>query len=163
MIVNRVILLGVVVGLWSIASFPQQPVSDLNSLIGRKAIAQRMPFYVPGTYTAIPNTYAGQELTIVAFKPTAMPKLPRSALQLTPGQKATIEDAERAGTLVVQFEDGTIADTGLVTPSLLTTYLELEKASGSTPASVSNRATESTTTQPAGENASSSIRHRCWR
>jgi hypothetical protein len=151
-IINRVILIGVAIGLLSIACFPQQPVSDLNSLIGRKAIAQRMPFYVPGTFKAIPNTYAGQEVTIVAFKPTAMPKLPRSALQLTPEQKATIEDAERAGTLVVQFEDGTIADTGLVTPSLLTTYLELEKPSGPTPAAGSNRMTESPTTQPAGEN-----------
>jgi hypothetical protein len=80
-----------------------------------KAIAQRMPLYEPGTYKAIPNTYAGQQVTIIAFKPMAMPKIALSSDQ----------DAQNMGTLVVQFADGTKADTGTIMPSLLANYLEL--------------------------------------
>jgi hypothetical protein len=36
-----------------------------------------------------------------------------------------IEDAQNSGTVVVQFADGTKADTGVILPSLLGNYLEL--------------------------------------
>jgi hypothetical protein len=118
-------------------SFAQQSVTDLKSLVGKKAVAQRMPLYEPGTYKAIPNTYAGQEVTILAFKPMAMPKFALSSEQLarlSAQQRAAIQDAQNAGTLVVEFADGTKADTGTIMPSLLANYLELAEQPQSTPA-----------------------------
>ncbi len=117
-----------VVTLFCLSSFAQQSVTDLKSLVGMKAIAQRMPLYEPGTYKAIPNTYAGQQVTIVAFKPMAMPKIALSSEQLArldAQQRAAIQDTQNMGTLVVQFADGTKADTGTIMPSLLANYLEL--------------------------------------
>jgi hypothetical protein len=71
-----------------------------------------MPFYVPGTYQAIPNTYAGQEATIIEVKPSAM----MAALPTL-----------KAATVVIQFADGTKADTGglPVMPTTFAMYLEL--------------------------------------
>jgi hypothetical protein len=89
----------------------QTPAPDLKSLIGRSAVVQRMPFYEIGTYRIIPNTYAGQTVTIIAAKP--------SALFGTANVKAF--------TFVVQFPDGTKADTGPlpVVESALSSWLEL--------------------------------------
>jgi hypothetical protein len=117
-----------VITLFSVSGFAQQPVTDLKSLVGMKAIAQRMPLYEPGTYKAIPNTYAGQQVTIIAFKPMAMPKIALGSEQLARlnvQQRAAIRDTQNMGTLVVQFADGTKADTGTIMPSLLANYLEL--------------------------------------
>lgn len=117
-----------VITLFSVSGFAQQSVTDLKSLVGMKAIAQRMPLYEPGTYKAIPNTYAGQQVTIIAFKPMAMPKIALSSEQLARlnvQQRAAIQDTQNMGTLVVQFADGTKADTGTIMPSLLANYLEL--------------------------------------
>src|SRR6266404_5686813 len=50
----------------------QTPAADMKMLVGRSAIVQRMPFYQPGTYQTIPNTYAGQTVTIIDVKPSAM-------------------------------------------------------------------------------------------
>jgi hypothetical protein len=44
----------------------------------------------------------------------AMPKLSLNSLRSTPIKGRRIEDTEHAGTLVVQFADGTKADTGVV-------------------------------------------------
>ena len=118
-------------------SFAQQPVTDLKALVGKKAIAQRMPLYEPGTYKAIPNTYAGQEVTIIAFKAMAMPKItlgPEQLARLSAQQRAAIQDAQNAGTLVLEFADGTKADTGTIMPSLLANYLELVEQPQSTSA-----------------------------
>jgi hypothetical protein len=52
--------------------FAQTQVTEMKSLVGRKAVAERMPFYQPGTYQQIPNTYAGQTVTIIDVKPSAM-------------------------------------------------------------------------------------------
>jgi hypothetical protein len=87
-----------------------------------------MPLYEPGTYKAIPNTYAGQQVTIIAFKPMAMPKIALNSEQLarlSVQQRAAIQDSQNMGTLVVQFADGTKTDTGTIMPSLLANYLEL--------------------------------------
>lgn len=105
---------------------------DLKTLVGRKAIIQRMPFYVPGTYQAIPQTYAGQTVTIIAVKPStmyaAMPKLSvRQMASLPPESRANIENVRNASTFVVQFEDGTKADTGAIPimPTTFSSYLDL--------------------------------------
>jgi hypothetical protein len=107
--------------------FAQQAVTDLRSLIGMKAVAQRVPFYQPGTYKTIPNTYAGQEVTIIAVKPISVPRtLTAQQLDRLGAQaRAMIEDAQNSGTVVVQFADGTKADTGVILPSLLGNYLAL--------------------------------------
>jgi hypothetical protein len=122
--------------------FAQQAVTDLKSLIGKKAIAQRVPFYEPGTYKMIPNTYAGQAVTIIAFKPISVPRtLTAQQLDRLGAQaRAMIEDAQNSGTVVVQFADGTKADTGVVLPSLLGNYLELLEPvpAASTPAAGSS-------------------------
>jgi hypothetical protein len=98
----------------------QSQVTDLKTLVGKKAVAQRVPFYVPGTYQAIPNVYAGQTVTIIAVKPAAMyagvnammPTLtPRQMANLPPQSRQAIENVRNASTLVVQFDDGTKADT----------------------------------------------------
>src|ERR1035438_8677089 len=54
--------------------------------------------------------------------------------------RAMIEDAQNSGTVVVQFTDGTKADTGVVLPSLLGNYLELLEPApaASTPAAGSS-------------------------
>ena len=113
--------------LFCMTCFSQQAVTDLKSLIGKKAIAQRVPFYEPGTYKTIPNTYAGQEVTIIAFKPISVPKTltAQQLARLGAQARAMIEDAQNSGTVVVQFADGTKADTGVILPSLLGNYLEL--------------------------------------
>lgn len=110
----------------------QGQLTDLKSLIGRKAVAQRMPFYQPGTFQTIPNTYAGQTVTIIDAKPSAMfasiPKLTaRQMASLPPQSRENIENVRNAAVLVVQFADGTKADTGSmpVMASTLPSYLEV--------------------------------------
>src|SRR5271169_5564959 len=110
----------------------QNQIVDMKTLIGRKAIAQRMPFYQPGTYKEISRDYAGQEVTIIAVKPSAtfssMTFLTASVLsRMPPESRASIENLKNAATLIVQFRDGTKADTGAspVMPSMLSSYLEL--------------------------------------
>ena len=134
--VQRRAVLAVTACAFCAALFAQQPITDLKSLVGKKAVAQRMPLYEPGTYKVIPNTYAGQEVSIIAFKPMAMPKIalsPEQLARLSAQQRAAIQDAQNAGTLVVQFGDGTKADTGTIMPSLLGNYLELVESPTVTP------------------------------
>ncbi len=110
----------------------QTRATEMKSLVGRKAVAQRMPFYQPGTYRQIPNTYAGQTVTIIEVKSstmfTAMPNLTEKQMASLPAEsRANIENVRNAATIVVQFADGTKADTGAmpVMPSMLSSYLEL--------------------------------------
>ena len=110
----------------------QTQVTEMKSLVGRKAVAQRMPFYQPGTHQQIPNTYAGQTVTIIDVKPSAMfaamPKLTEKQMASLPAaSRANIENVRNAATIVVQFADGTKADTGAmpVMPSMLPSYLEV--------------------------------------
>jgi hypothetical protein len=110
----------------------QTPTTDMKTIVGRSAIAQRMPFYKPGTYEQIPKTYAGQTVTIIEVKPSAMfammPNLTASQLESLPLQsQQAIENTKTASTIVIQFHDGIKADTGPmpVMASTLPTYLEL--------------------------------------
>jgi hypothetical protein len=114
----------------------QTQVTEMKSLVGRKAVVQRMPFYQPGTYQRIPNIYAGQTVTIIDVKPSgmfsAMPKLTGQQMaSLSAESRANIENVRNAATIVVQFADGTKADTGAmpVMPSMLPSYLEVIPAS----------------------------------
>jgi hypothetical protein len=130
--------------------FAQQSVTDLKSLVGKKAIAQRMPLYEPGTYKAIPTTYAGQEVTIIAFKAIAMPKIalsPEQLARLGAQQRVALQDAQNAGTLIVQFADGTKADTRTIMPSLLANYLEMVEQPPSAPAVTASSTPENPATQ----------------
>src|SRR5258708_6973519 len=109
----------------------QTPGTDMKTLIGRGAVAQRMPFYQPGTYQQIPKTYAGQTVTIIEVKPSTMfammPTLTASQMaSLPPQSQQAIENTKTASIIVVQFQDGTKADTGAmpVTASPLPTYLD---------------------------------------
>ncbi len=128
---NRVIQL-LVLFVVATSCAAQTQVTEMKSLVGRKAVAQRMPFYQPGTYQQIPNTYAGQTVTIIDVKPSAMfaamPKLTeRQMASLPAASRANIENVRNAATIVVQFADGTKADTGAmpVMPSMLPSYLEV--------------------------------------
>ncbi len=110
----------------------QTQAMDMKTLIGKKAIVQRMPLYQPGTYQAIPQTYAGQTVTIIDVKPSAMyaslPKLTASQMATLPTlSRENIENVRGASTLVVQFSDGAKADTGAmpVLPSTLPNYLQV--------------------------------------
>lgn len=101
-------------------------------LVGRSAVVQRMPFYQPGTFQQIPKTYAGQTVTIIEVKPSTMfammPILTAGQMaSLPPQSQQAIENTKTASTIVVQFQDGTKADTGAmpVMASTLPTYLEL--------------------------------------
>jgi hypothetical protein len=124
----------------------------LRSLIGKKAIAQRVPFYEPGTYKIIPNTYAGQAVTIIAFKPISVPRTltAQQLARLGAQARAMIEDAQNSGTVVVQFADGTKADTGVILPSLLGNYLELLEPApaASTPAASPSQVGERSSAAP---------------
>jgi hypothetical protein len=110
----------------------QTPATDMKTLVGRRAVVQRVPFYQPGTYQTIPNIYAGQTVTIIEVKPSAMfasiPKLTAGQMASLPSQsRENIENVRNASILVVQFADGTKADTGAmpVMPSNLPSYLEI--------------------------------------
>lgn len=115
------------------ASCHAQPqIPDMKGLVGRKAIAQRTPFYQPGTYKETSNDYAGQTVTIIAVKPSAtfasFLTLSASVMRaLPPESRAAMENLRNAATIIVQFADGTKADTGAtpVMPSMLSSYLEL--------------------------------------
>jgi hypothetical protein len=124
---------------------------DMRMLVGRKAIVQRMPFYQPGTFQQIPNTYAGQTVTIIEVKPSTMfammPTLTASQMaSLPPQSQQAIENTKTASTIVVQFQDGTKADTGAmpVMASTLPTYLDLlpdQNPSPAVPTSTASAAT----------------------
>jgi hypothetical protein len=110
----------------------QTTTTDMKTLVGRSAVLQRMPFYQPGTYQQIPKTYAGQTVTIIEVKPSTMfatmPNLTASEMaSLPPQSRQAIENTKTASTIVVQFQDGTKADTGAmpVMASTFPTYLEL--------------------------------------
>jgi hypothetical protein len=110
----------------------QTPASDMKMLVGRSAVVQRMPFYQPGTYNQISKAYAGQTATIIEVKPSTMfammPTLTASQMMdLPPLLQQTTANIKTASTIVVQFADGTKADTGAmpVMASNLSTYLEL--------------------------------------
>ncbi len=125
-------IIGVLTVVFAGCGHAQTQTIDMKAMVGKKAIAQRMPFYQPGTYIPISNAYAGQTVTIIDVKPSAMfasmPKLTAKQMaSLPPEQRENIENVRNACTVVVQFSDGTKADTGAmpVMPTTLASYLEV--------------------------------------
>ena len=104
----------------------QQPIQDLNLLVGKQVIVQRVPLCQPGTYTAV-LTYAGKTVKVISIKAQAVSPMAKKAVDRMPPQaRATIEDALKAATILVEAEDGTRLDTcAAVLPSLLSNYFEL--------------------------------------
>ena len=104
----------------------QSPIQDLNLLVGKKVIAQRVPLCQPGTYTVI-LTYAGKQAEVISLKPFNAAHMSHAAMsRLTPELRAMMEDMQKAATILVKFEDGTQLDTcAPIGPSKLADYFEL--------------------------------------
>ena len=104
-----------------------QPIQDLNQLTGKRVIVQRMPLCQPGTFTHVLD-YAGKQATVVSLKPSSlMPAISKKAMDMMkPEARAMVEDAQKAATILVQFEDGTRLDTcAPIGPRMISNYLEL--------------------------------------
>ena len=110
------------------AQVPKQTIQNLDVLVGKQVIAQRIPLCSPGTFTTV-LTFAGKQATVVSLKPSniAIPSLPQSTMNRLPLEtRAMLEDAQKGAVILVKFEDGTTLDTcGPVTPRNWTTFLEL--------------------------------------
>ena len=104
----------------------QSPIQDLNLLVGKKVIAQRVPLCQPGTYTVI-LTYAGKQAEVISLKPFNAAHMTQAAMnRLPPELRATMEDMQKAATILVRFEDGTQLDTcAPIGPGKLADYFEL--------------------------------------
>jgi hypothetical protein len=72
-------------------------------------------------------SYAGKQAKVVSLKPFKIAPLSQGTMdRLPPQARAMMEDARRAATILVQFEDGTQLDTcAPVGPSRLSDYFEL--------------------------------------
>lgn len=147
----------------------QTPVTDMKTLVGRRAVVQRMPFYQPGTYQQIPQTYAGQTATIIEVKPSTMfammPTLTASQMaSLPPQSQQAIENTKTASTIVIQFADGTKADTGAmpVMASNLPSYLEvIGDPVASSPAAVASVAAIATNPRASPVQGQASTKQTC--
>jgi hypothetical protein len=104
----------------------QQPIQDLSQLVGKQVIVQRVPLCQPATYTAV-LSYAGKKAKVISLKPSKITPLSQGVMnRLPPQARAMMEDAQKAATILVQFEDGTQLDTcAPVGPSRLSDYFEL--------------------------------------
>jgi hypothetical protein len=115
--------------LLSLAGFgqeQQQPIQDLKLLIGKQVTVQRQPLCQPGTYTVV-LSYAGKQATVVSMKPSKITPLSQGVMARMPPQaRAMMEDAQKAATILLQFEDGTQLDTcAPIGPSKVFDYFEL--------------------------------------
>ena len=125
------------------AQQPQQPIKDLNSLIGRDVVAQRTVFCQPGTFKT-DTDHAGKTGNVVSVKPSPniIPTSEAALQRLPPQLRATAEDQQHAATVVVKFDDGQVLDTCYaITPGRLAAYLELvpaQKTDSVTPAQTPN-------------------------
>ena len=109
----------------------QPPIRDLNLLVGKQVIAQRMPLCQPGTYTTV-LAYAGKQGKVISLKPSSITHLSESTMsRLAPDARALMEDAQKAATILVQFEDGTKLDTcAPIGPRKLLDYFEVAPGEG---------------------------------
>lgn len=104
-----------------------QAVQDLNQLLGKKVVAQRMPLCEPGTYNTV-IAYAGKQASVLSVKPSkTFPALSQSTLaKVPPEARALVEDQQKAATVLVQFEDGKQLDTcAPIGPARIAQYFEL--------------------------------------
>jgi hypothetical protein len=115
----------ILIGVATIAS--GQQVQDINQLVGKRVIAQRMPLCEPGTYNHV-IAYAGKQATVLSAKPSqTMPAISQKVLaKMPPEARAMVEDQQKAATVLVQFEDGTKLDTcAPIGPAQILQYFEL--------------------------------------
>lgn len=114
----------------------QQPIQDLNLLVGKQVIAQRMPLCQPGTFTTV-LAYAGKQAKVISLKPFNIPYLSEKTMsRLPPETRAMMRDQQKAATILVEFEDGTRLDScGPVSPSRLSNWFELSPGQTLEPAS----------------------------
>lgn len=114
----------------------QKPIQDdLNLLIGKQVTVQRVPLCQPGTYTHV-LAYAGKQAKVLSLKPSHITPLPQAVVdRLPPDARAFLDDARKAATILVQFEDGTQLDTcAPIGPSRLADYFELAPGQSLQPA-----------------------------
>src|ERR1039458_2083794 len=104
----------------------EQTIQNLDLLIGKRVIVQRIPLCSPGTFTIV-LTYAGKQATVVSLKPSRITPLSQNIMnKLPPETRAMFEDQQKGATMLVKFEDGTTLDTcGPVTPRSLADHFEL--------------------------------------
>ncbi len=108
------------------AQQPQPIPDDLNLLVGKKVIIGRMPLCVPKTFNTN-LTYSGKTATVVSLKPGNMHKLSANVLnRMAPDMRARLEDMQKGGILLFQFEDGTQLDScAAMGPKTISENLEL--------------------------------------
>lgn len=104
----------------------QQPIQNLNLLVGRQVVVQRMPLCQAGTYTVV-LSYAGKQAMVISIKPSKITSLSQGVIASMPPQaRAMVEDAQKAATILLRFEDGTQLDTcAPIGPSKVFDYFEL--------------------------------------
>jgi hypothetical protein len=140
----------------------QRPIQDLNQLVSKQVIVQRIPLCLPGTYTTV-LAYAGKQAKVISLKRSNMPHLSEQIMsRMTPEARSMIEDAQKAATILVEFEDGAKLDSCVpVGPNRLPDYFELAPGQNLEPASqvastVSSTPSSSTTlpTKPSTQSVS---------
>jgi hypothetical protein len=105
---------------------PQPLPDNLNLLIGKKVVIGRIPLCVPKTFNTN-LTYSGKTATVVSLKPGNMPRFSPSVLsRMAPDMRAKMEDMQKGGILLFQFEDGIQLDScAAMGPKMLSDNLEL--------------------------------------
>jgi hypothetical protein len=131
----------------------QPPIRNLNGLVGKQVIVQRIPLCQPGTYTTV-LTYAGKQAKVISLKPFHIAHLSGQTMsRMTPEARAMIEDAQKSATILVEFEDGTkLESCAPVGPNNLPDYFELAPGQTIEPApqvaSSTPATSDSSTTEP---------------
>jgi hypothetical protein len=122
----KIPLMMLVFGVAGFGQEQQNPMKDLHLLVGKQVTVQRKPLCQPGTFTVV-LTYAGKQATVVSLKPsTITPLSPGVMARMPPQARAMMEDAQKAVTILLQFEDGTQLDTcAPIGPGKVFDYLEL--------------------------------------
>jgi hypothetical protein len=114
----------IVMLLLAVASFgqqQQQPIQDLNQLVGKQVIVQRTGVLCqPGTFT-MSFSYYGKQAKVISLKPSKLSNLDSSRMP-----RAFVDMHKGEATILVQFEDGTQLDTCYpVAPRDLSDHFEL--------------------------------------
>ena len=105
----------------------QLELEDPSQLVGKKIDVQRLPLCEPGTYKT-DLEHAGMIALVLSVQPSRMSApLSKSALdRLPPSTRDMIADQQKAGVLLLQFDDGTKRDTcAPMSPKMLSGYIEL--------------------------------------
>jgi hypothetical protein len=134
----------------------QQPIQDLNVLVGKQVIAQRVPLCRPGTFTTV-VTYAGKQAKVLSLKPFNLPHLSEKTMsRMSPEARTMMKDQQRAATILVEFEDGTKLDScGPVSPGRLPDWFELVPGQTLEVASTAPATPSSSTTMPTQQSTQS--------